>query len=259
MSSDLPARTSRRPRIVIPGRFSASASALRYGALVNARALLDAVWAAGGDPVTLLPTEDVDVTSVGDRLSVFDGILMPGGADIDPALYGAERAPGTDVPDALQDAFDIAVLRHAIDSGVPLLTVCRGTQLLNAYLGGTLEQEMAAGHVNTMHRLTTDDPAFLGVGAMEVSCYHHQSIARLAPGLEPTAAAEDGTIEAVQLTDSIGWVRGVQWHPEDNASTDSRQQQLMRAFIDVARTGSPTTTPPSVSTTTTIKESHATR
>jgi putative glutamine amidotransferase len=232
MSSDT--ATPIRPRIAIPGRFSASASALRFGALVNARALLDAVWAAGGDPVTVLPTPN-DEHGLTDRLAVYDGVLMPGGADIDPALYGAERGPSTDEPDLLQDAFDVAVLDYAICNAVPLLTVCRGTQLLNAHLGGTLVQEMAAGHVHRVHQLTTDDPTFLGIGPMEVSCYHHQSIDKLAADLEPTALAEDGVIEAVQHVSSPGWVRGVQWHPEDNAAVDERQQQLMAAFIAAAR------------------------
>ena len=230
MSSEPGAR--RRPRIAIPGRFSESASALRFRAVVNARALLDAIWEAGGDPVTLLPV--ASASDVGERLRGYDGILMPGGADIDPAIYGAERAAGTDVPDPVQDGFDIAVLKQAIATGIPLLTVCRGTQLLNAVLDGTLEQQMAAAHVHAVHTLTPTEPEFLGADLMEVSCYHHQSIAKLAPDLEPSAYAEDGTIEAVRHTTASGWVRGVQWHPEDNAATDVRQQQMLRAFIAIA-------------------------
>lgn len=231
----MPMCSEHRPRIAIPGRFSESASALRFRALVNARALLTAVWAAGGDPVTLLPTEDTAEDQVADRLRGYEGILMPGGADIDPAWYGTARAPGTDEPDRLQDEFDVAVLRHAIDKGIPLLTVCRGTQLLNAVLGGTLEQDAGDSHVSLTHTLKPSDPDFLGTGPLEVSCYHHQRIDRLAPDLEICALAEDGTIEAVKHRGARGWIRGVQWHPEDNAATDAGQRRLLAEFIGVTR------------------------
>ncbi|MER5886115.1 type 1 glutamine amidotransferase [Streptomyces sp. NPDC001941] len=222
-----------RPRIAVPGRFSEGASALRFRALVNARALLDAVWDAGGDPVTLLPAETHAPAETAARLKGYDGVLLPGGADVNPALYGADPAPGTDPPDDLQDAFDLAVLRHALDHAVPLLTVCRGTQLLNVLHGGTLEQDMADGHVHLVQRITPVAPGLFGPEPVRVSCYHRQRIDVLADALEPLAHADDGTVEAVRHPTAPGWVLGVQWHPEDTA-TDPHQQLLLRRFVEAA-------------------------
>ncbi|WTW98491.1 type 1 glutamine amidotransferase [Streptomycetaceae bacterium NBC_01309] len=224
-----------RPRIAIPGRFSESASALRFRALVNPRALLDAVWAAGGDPVTLLPADATAPEEIAARLACYDGVLMPGGADINPALYGAAAAPGTDPPDDLQDAFDLAVLRHAVEHAVPLLAVCRGTQLLNVSLGGTLEQAMVDGHIHTVQKVTPVDPVLFGGDPIPVSCYHHQRIDVLAEALEPFAYADDGTVEAVRFRAAPGWVFGVQWHPEDTAATDTHQQLLFTRFVEAAK------------------------
>lgn len=228
-----------RPRIAIPGRFSQSASALRFRAVVNAQALLEAVWAAGGDPVTLLPTAATTPAEIAARLNGYDGVLLPGGADINPALYGAAPAPGTDPPDDLQDGFDLAVLRHALDHALPLLTVCRGTQLLNAFLGGTLEQDMAAGHIHVVQKVTPVEPILFGPDPIPVSCYHHQRIDTLADALEPFAHAGDGTIEAVRYRTAPGWVFGVQWHPEDTAAEDPHQQLLLTTFVEAARESHP--------------------
>lgn len=224
-----------RPRIAIPGRFSDSASALRFRAVVNARALLAAVWDAGGDPVTLLPTDAPTAEETAARLAAYDGVLLPGGADVNPARYGAEPAPGTDPPDDVQDEFDLAVLRHALDHAVPLLTVCRGTQLLNVHLGGTLEQDMAPGHVHVVQKVTPVDPVLFGPDPIPVSCYHRQRIDTLADALEPFARADDGTIEAVRYRAAPGWVFGVQWHPEDTADRDPHQQLLFTRFVEAAR------------------------
>jgi putative glutamine amidotransferase len=224
-----------RPRIAVPGRFSESASALRYRAVVNAHALLEAVWAAGGDPVTLLPTPEPTAEETADRLAAYDGVLLPGGADLDPALYGAAPDPGNDPPDAVQDAFDLAVLRYAVAQAVPLLTVCRGTQLLNVALGGTLEQAMADPHLHIVQKVTPLEPVLFGPDPIPVSCYHRQRIDVLADALEPFARAEDGTIEAVRYRAAPGWVFGVQWHPEDTAATDAHQQLLLGRFVAAAR------------------------
>ncbi|MBM9624628.1 gamma-glutamyl-gamma-aminobutyrate hydrolase family protein [Streptomyces zhihengii] len=228
-----------RPLIAIPGRFSRSASALRFRAVVNAQALLEAVWTAGGDPVTLLPTDATTPAEITARLDGYHGVLLPGGADINPALYGAAPAPGTDPPDDLQDDFDLAVLRHALDHAMPLLTVCRGTQLLNAFLGGTLEQDMAAGHIHTVQTVTPVEPTLFGPDPIPVSCYHHQRIDILAEVLEPFARADDGTVEAVRYRTAPGWVFGVQWHPEDTAAEDPHQQLLLATFVEAARTSLP--------------------
>ncbi|WP_211768860.1 gamma-glutamyl-gamma-aminobutyrate hydrolase family protein [Kutzneria sp. CA-103260] len=212
-----------RPLIAIPARFSASASALRYAAEVNARALIEAVWRAGGEPVTIHPAAD----EVSSRLARFDGILLPGGGDLAPHRYGAAETHASvyDVDD-LQDTFDLSIARVALDSGLPLLAICRGLHVVNVALGGTLQQDMDPAHRHLRHPVTVHSGL-----STEVSCYHHQRVDRLGDGLVVTATAADGTIEAVELPSACGWFAAVQWHPEDTAATDPVQQNLFDTFV----------------------------
>jgi putative glutamine amidotransferase len=231
-----------RPLVAVPGRFSASASALRYAALVNAQALLRLVHAAGGEPLTVLPVAPdgrADPGEVAERLAFADAVLLPGGADVDPARYG-EQVTSDEVydVDAEQDAFDLAVAHWALDAGIPLLAVCRGMHVVNVAGGGTLEQHMTNPHRHVVHDVDVAAGSRLAevtrTGPVQVSCFHHQRLATLAPGLTPTAIAADGTIEAVERSVG-GWFVGVQWHPEDTYRTDDCQLALVRAFVDAAR------------------------
>jgi putative glutamine amidotransferase len=227
---------------VVPGRFSASASALRYRALVNAVALLEALRAAGGEPVTVLPTAPggvVDADDVGRRLSFADAVLLPGGGDVAPVHYGATESHGEvyDV-DEVQDLFDLAVARWALREGVPLLAVCRGLQVVNVAHGGTLEQHMEVPHRHVRHSVEVAEGSRLAatVGTSPaVSCYHHQRIDRLGNGLRPVARCSEGGVEAVESDRAPGFFLGVQWHPEDTAAEDPRQAALFGALVDSAR------------------------
>ncbi|MFE7524709.1 gamma-glutamyl-gamma-aminobutyrate hydrolase family protein [Kitasatospora sp. NPDC057542] len=237
---------TRRPLIAIPARFAATTSALRYAAEVNARALIEAVWWAGGEPVTLHPHAPggaADPAEVAARLSRFDALLLPGGGDLAPHRYGASDAHEAvyDVDDE-QDAFDLELARQALAGGVPLLAVCRGLQVVNTVLGGTLHQDMGGpGHEHRHRRhlvsLTPGSPLARITGAEEVqaSCYHHQHVDRLGEGLAVTARAADGTVEAVELTGHDGWFAAVQWHPEDTAHEDPAHQRLFDALVRAAR------------------------
>ncbi|MFI6578129.1 gamma-glutamyl-gamma-aminobutyrate hydrolase family protein [Nocardiopsis sp. NPDC050513] len=231
-----------RPLIAVPARFSASASALRYAAEVNARALVEAVWRAGGEPIALHPA---DPGAVAGRLARFDGLLLPGGGDLAPHLYG-ETDPHADVydVDGEQDAFDLATARWALGADVPFLAVCRGLQVVNVVLGGTLEQDMGGPgreHRHVVHTVTLESGSLVGaaVGASKVgvSCYHHQRVAGLGADLTVTARAADGTVEALELPGRRGWFAAVQWHPEDTAHTDPAQNRLFEAFVAAARQG----------------------
>ncbi len=230
------------PLVVVPGRFSASASALRYRALVNALALLQAVRAAGGEPVTVLPEApggEVDAEAVGRRLSFADAVLLPGGGDLSPGRYGAVAAHGEvyDVDDE-QDSFDLAVADWALREGVPLLAVCRGLQVVNVARGGTLEQHMEVPHRHVRHDVVVAGSSRLAgvIGtSASVSCYHHQRIDALGAGLRPVAHGADGGVEAVEADDAHGFFLGVQWHPEDTAAEDGRQAALFAALVAAAR------------------------
>ncbi|WP_330285901.1 gamma-glutamyl-gamma-aminobutyrate hydrolase family protein [Streptomyces sp. NBC_00576] len=230
--------TRPRPLIAIPARFAASTSALRYAAEVNARALIEAVWRAGGEPATIHPAE----SDVAARLARFDGVLLPGGGDLAPHRYGAADTHDSvyDVDD-LQDTFDLQVARSALESGIPLLAICRGLQVVNVALGGTLDQDMGGPereHRHVIHPVTIRQGSLLArvVGAekAEASCYHHQRVDRPGAGLEVIATAVDGTIEALELPDTRSWFTAVQWHPEDTAHEDPAQQRLFDALVSAA-------------------------
>lgn len=198
----------------------------------------DAVWAAGGEPV-LLPT---GATS-GEVVARLDALVIAGGADVDPARYGA--SPGPDLgplrPD--RDAAEVALLTAALDGSLPVLAICRGMQLLNVVLGGDLVQHLPGPPTMQVHdpgpgrfhdravRVSFGSRLHQVVGASaQARCHHHQAIARLADSLVATAWAQDGTIEAVERPGD-GFCLGVQWHPEEG--TDPRLFEALVAACSV--------------------------
>lgn len=235
---------SAAPLVAIPARFSASASAHRYRALSTARSLSEGVLRAGGEPLTVHPwapggLDGPDAVAlaeeVGRRLAFADAVLLPGGGDVSPHLYDegsvSEAVYGVDEE---QDAFDLAVARWALETGVPLLAVCRGFQLVNVALGGDLEQHMAQPHTHLVHDLRVSpgsDLEALTGPAPTVSCFHHQCVRRLGAGLTVVAEAADGTVEAAVLDETPGWFLGVQWHPEDTVDSDPVQLAIFRALV----------------------------
>ena len=169
-----------RPVIAIPGRFTESASALRYRGLVAARKLLEAVWAAGGDPHVLLPAPGPDGVDWEARLRGVDGVLLPGGGDVDPRRYGGDSTHVSlyDV-DEVQDEVDFTLAAYALEHGLPTLAVCRGLHVVNALLGGTLVIDMDVHHRHHVHTVDIHDPAdHLGLENVPVACacYHHPAI-----------------------------------------------------------------------------------
>ena len=243
-----------RPHIIIPARFSQSASALRYRAEVNAAKLVTAVYDAGGEPLSMHPDVPAGLDAqrqdpaaldemVRARIRFADGILLPGGGDL--AAHWAGQAPHEsqyDV-DETQDAFDLALARVALADRIPLLAICRGNQVVNVARGGDLIQDLVEA-VGTDHRhlvhsigIVDDSPLREVVPGhqMTISCYHHQGVGSLGEGLRASAYADDKTIEAVTLDGHDGWYLGLQWHPEDTADTDPQQAGIFRAFVDAAR------------------------
>jgi gamma-glutamyl-gamma-aminobutyrate hydrolase PuuD len=186
-------------------------------------AYADAVAAAGGEPV-LLPTGAVTA----DVVARLDGLVLAGGADVDPARYGARPGPHTTVIRPERDEAELSALQAAMEQDLPLLAVCRGMQLLNVALGGDLVQ-----HLPDVENTGVHDPGaglyqrrevrtqvgtrlhdLLGPVA-EVACHHQQALHRIAADLTPTAWAEDGVVEAVEVADRR-FCLGVQWHPEES-------------------------------------------
>lgn len=234
-----------RPLVIIPARFSASASALRYRAEVSATKLIQAVHDAGAEPLVLHPEvpdgiEDHDLDQlVRDRIWMADGIVLPGGGDLAAHWAGQESHETQYDVDETQDAFDLSLARVAIEDRIPLLAICRGTQVVNVARGGDLVQDLTetlgADHRHLVHEIKVLESSPLRAvvpdDRMTISCYHHQGLGALGESLRASAYAEDGTIEAVALDDHEGWYLGVQWHPEDSADTDPQQAGVFEALV----------------------------
>lgn len=227
--------TSLRPRIAIPARLAESSSVTRYEAIVTARKLAELIWDAGGEPLSFLPVKDANWEG---RLEGIQGILMPGGADVDPQFYGQGRESQELYGiNSTQDESDISLVNYALTSKLPFFTICRGTQIANVALGGTLIQHMDKPHINKLSTIEFSNfDADLGISnsCLVVSCFHHQSIDSLAPGITPLAYADEGHIEAIRYP-SDAWAFGVQWHPEDNYGEVKGQLDIMKTFINAAR------------------------
>lgn len=185
-----------------------------------------AVAASGAIPVVLPPVEPDAIDS---QLTIIDALCLPGGADLDPSLYGEEIGPHTGPCDPVLDRFQLALARSALEAGLPLLAICRGIQVLNVALGGTLIQDLPSlGNAVLSHRqeeagdVATQEigiepesrlAGLAGNGTAKVNTFHHQAIATLAEPLRPVAHSRDGVIEAVEKRDG-GFTVGVQWHAE---------------------------------------------
>ncbi len=202
---------------------------------------LTAVEDAGGIPL-LLPPQPFDAATVTRVIGAVDALVLTGGVDVDPALYGAARDPHTDAARPARDAWERALVLAAVETGTPLLAICRGLQLLNVALGGTLHQHLPAitptshGTEPSVFVPTAVTPvpgtrlaALVGEGPLEVRCHHHQALDRIAPSLVVTALSTDGVVEAAELPSSA-FVLGVQWHPEEDVA-DAR---LLAALVAAA-------------------------
>lgn len=231
-----------RPLVAIVGRRSERVGVLRYSGTIAAEAMCEAVWAGGGEPLVLHGPAADPTAGLADRLRRFDGVLLPGGADLGPRRYGQEPVPEVvDVVD-FQDELDLAVARVVVDLGLPALAICRGMQVLNVALGGTLVQHLAPSSVHHVdpdgrgecdHDVTVELGsrlhAVVGADRVAVSSYHHQALDRLGAGLRIVARADDGCVEAVEHGSAD--VLAVQWHPEDTHATRATDLAL---FADLA-------------------------
>jgi putative glutamine amidotransferase len=202
---------------------------------------------AGLIPLIVPPLNDP--TRVGEILDSAGGLLLTGGEDVNPDLYGAEPHPKLGEIQPVRDATELALLKAARDRGVPVLAICRGIQLLNVAYGGTLYQDLPSEHPSSVnhdseksrdsrtHDVTitpgTRLAAATGATTMAVNSYHHQAVRQLGDGLRVTAVAADGVIEGVEVDDPAWWVLSVQWHPED-LTTDVRtwDRGIFKAFAD---------------------------
>lgn len=181
----------------------------------------------------------------------FDGILLAGGEDIDPELYGERKRYDNVKTNRARDDFEIALLGRGLSAGLPILGICRGTQTINTRFGGTLYQDLKSdtaierdhkqqgSRSATTHSITVTDPDSVLHGFVPGSCavnsLHHQAIKRLGRGLKVTAHSEDGLVEAVELADDYPFFLGVQWHPEEMFSEHPEQLKIFQKFVERCR------------------------
>jgi len=196
----------------------------------------------GGRPVLLPPGGDAAEAAA--TVAVLDAVVIAGGGDIDPAIYGAARHPRTEIPAPDRDAWELAVADAAIGMNVPLLGICRGMQVLNVACGGTLHQHVPDlvghdGHAGNpigfgVHKVrVTSGSTVMGILSggeyFEVPTHHHQAVDKVGDGLIAVAWADDGIIEAIEAVTPHEFIVGVQWHPEQGV--DSR---LFAALVAAA-------------------------
>ena len=209
------------------------------------RGYTDALERAGAQPLVVPPPLD-DAADPHAVLAPFAGLVLTGGADVDPSRYDQEPHPAAYGVDPVLDAFEIGLIDVAVEHDIPVLAICRGHQVLNVALGGTLDQHITdrpgllvhgdpahgpGGGVDHDVRVDGDSRLAhaLGVTHCSVRSHHHQAVAELAPKATATAWTDDGIIEGFELNE--GWVVAVQWHPEATAADDPIQQRLFDAFV----------------------------
>ena len=211
------------------------------------RAYVWAVERAGGIPIILPVTRDTDI--IARYLSVVDGLLLSGGVDVAPACYGQPPHPQLGDVDADRDATELPLIKAALAADMPIFAICRGIQMLNVALGGTLYQDLPSerpsdiGHAQNerkiprdvcTHSVAVEPHTRLAdiVGASEMRCnsFHHQALRDVASPLVVTGLAPDGVIEAVE-SPRHRYVVGVQFHPEETAPTDESSRRLFAAFV----------------------------
>ncbi len=208
-----------------------TATTKEIGGMMRVRlneAYVDAARAAGLIPIVVPPLRPNELEDV---VSVVAGIMLTGGEDVDPARYGARRHPSVEHSHAARDECELALIRLAREKRLPTLAICRGIQVMNVALGGTLIQDIpserpsdidhdqSANRTMRVHDVTLEADsrlaAALGASKVAVNSSHHQAIDRAADGLRVSACAPDGIIEGVEWEGDDWWMLGVQWHPEE--------------------------------------------
>lgn len=234
------------PRIAVSGVLRDWQDACRAG--VNA-AYVRSVAQAGGVPLILSQLMGADRAAR--ALEGCEGLVLTGGEDVDPGHYGADPSPALGSVDTGRDRFELALFAAARAVGLPILGICRGIQLINVALGGTLYQDLpserpgpvdhnpdVARNTRSHHvRLEPGSRAAraLGVDRLVPNSFHHQAVKQLAPGLVATGWTDDGLIEAVEGDPGDGWLLAVQWHPEEmHADRAAPERGLFRALVEEA-------------------------
>jgi putative glutamine amidotransferase len=239
-------------RIIIPGRLARAGVASRHPVAYAGVKFLEAVHRADGEPLVVAPRE-LNEEAARRLLGHADGLLLIGGPDVNADLYGSRQGPHDYPAPKIEDRFEIALVQIAIEMQVPTVAICRGMQVVNVALGGTLQQHITgrtdlqahsapgfpkppAGTIGPLNEITLSPDSRLArvfdATVLHGACSHHQAIDRLGDGLHVVGTTADGMIEAFEH-DRAPLV-AVQWHPEDTAAQDPRQQRIFDVLVEKA-------------------------
>ena len=217
-------------------------------------AYLNAVQAAGGIPVILPP--QIDQSGLEQLMDRVQGLVLTGGGDVDPARYGEARHEKTDGVSSERDDQESGAVGIALERAMPVLAICRGLQVLNVHLGGSLHQDIPSGFATEINHAQTSgkEPSarsdvthgvaieegcrlasLVGATSLDVNSMHHQSAKLLGSGLRPVAWAADGVIEGLEVPEDDRFVVAVQWHPEELVAEHEHARRLFAAIVDEAR------------------------
>ena len=239
-------------RIILPGRLARAGVASRHPVAFAGVKFLDAVHRAGGEPFVVAPRE-LDGDAAKRLLEHADGLLLIGGPDVNADLYGAKLGPNDYPAPKIEDRFEITLVQVAIELRVPTVAVCRGMQVVNVALGGTLQQHITgragllahagpgfpkppAGTIGPVNEITLEPGSrlarILDGSVVRGACSHHQALDRIGDGLRVVGTTADGLVEAVEHEDAP--LVAVQWHPEDTAAKDPQQQRIFDVLVEHA-------------------------
>lgn len=241
-----------RPLIAVTTSLAPVGSHGLPGVKLNAQ-YIAAIEKPGGAALLLTPAHDL--ASVEQIIGVAHGLMLTGGEDVDPARYGQSPHPTVTSVNPARDAMELAALEAAVRRGIPVLGICRGMQVLNVGLGGTLIQDLPSQRQDGLlheqsapvdkewHHATVAEESGLasifGTRELFINSFHHQAVDELGSGLRACAWAEDGVVEGIEGTGE-GWIRAVQWHPERGEAQSPEDQRdpnrrLFWAFVQAAR------------------------
>lgn len=207
------------------------------------RKYYQAIQSAGGEAILLPPVEDN--SSLMKYLGLVDGLMIPGGEDVDPRFQNEDPHPKLDLVNPFRDSFELKITAMAHEMRIPVLGICRGIQVMAIALGGAIHQDISdicsiahsqkAPRWATSHKVTLQKGSrlarWVGSDSLYTNSFHHQAIKRIPENCRMTGQTSDGIIEAIESTDQRIFV-GVQWHPEETYIGDLPSQQLFKGFID---------------------------